>query len=183
MADGGSKPWVHFVGIGVGVALVAYLVSFSDEVRYAWTDRDRVGTCENRTSDEQGGEVLALQSILAATTGFTPADSRWDKGTETATLALQGWTGLDPNGCVEDSTWVTMRVLAVPICAPGRDCGGPDHRVRFPGTEGDPREAWFAHDECDWGTYAFPGVVASPVSSGAVYAFGEDDLVALRCDR
>lgn len=183
VADGGSKPWVHVVGIGVGLALVAYLVSFRDEVRYAWTDRDRVGTCENRTTDTEGGEVLALQSVLAATTGLAPVDNRWDKGTATATVALQGWTGLPTDGCVDDATWVTMRALAVSICDPGLDCGGPDHRIRFPGTEGDPRDAWFAHAECDWGTYAMPGVVGSPVSTGVTYAFAADDLEPLGCDR
>lgn len=175
-----STGLVHIAGIVVGVALVAYMVSFGDQARNGWTDRDRVGACDTIAGDTAGGEVLAFQSALWAVEGYEPVDSKWDGGTENATRAFQSYAGLPADGCVADPTWVTMRALAVSICAPGHDCGGPDHRIAL-ASPVEPREAWFAAADCDWGTYVLPGVARSPVSSGQTYAFREDELQPLGC--
>lgn len=175
---GRSSSWVHLVGIAAGVALVAYFVAFGNQARNSWTDRPKVGAC----GDVEGGEVLAVQNALWAIEGTGDVDSTWDDGTENALRSFQAYTGLPADGCVADPTWVTLRALAVQICAPGHDCGGPNHRIAVLGAGTGLREAWFAHAGCDWGTLVSPGVAQSPVSSATTYAFGGDELAALGCE-
>jgi hypothetical protein len=138
---------------------------------------DPVGEC-GRTS---GGAVVAAQNVLSAGTGLEPVDGAWDAESEVAAKAFQAYNGLPVNGCVDTSTWLTMRAYLISLCDPEFDCRGPDHRVRY-AAPGGAREAFFDDYVCDWGSYVLPGVAASPVTSNKITALSRDAVVEIECE-
>ncbi|GAA1860807.1 hypothetical protein GCM10009751_18070 [Myceligenerans crystallogenes] len=152
----------------------------------AWTANDPVGECGTGTlggdvGATAGGGVLAVQNVLSATHALEPATSTWDANTADAVRAFQAWTGLPANGCVNTNTWVTMRALVVPVCAPEYNCLGADQLLRGGPARGG-RDAWFLDADCDWASWVQPGVAASPVGSQTAYEFSGGELAELGCE-
>lgn len=172
-----TRTWLQAGGGTVVAALIVAAVVQAMNSSAVWVSNDPVGEC-GKTS---GGEVVAAQNMLSASTGLEPVDGAWDTESEVATRAFQAYNGLPVDGCVNTSTWVTMRALAISVCDPEFDCQGPDHRVRF-AAEGGSREAFFAENDCDWGSYVLPGVAASPVSSNTVIALSRDAVTEIECE-
>ncbi|WP_369369758.1 peptidoglycan-binding protein [Promicromonospora sp. Populi] len=171
-----TRTWLQAGGGTVVAALIVAAVVQAVNSSAMWLSNDPVGEC-GATS---GGAVVAAQNMLSASTGLEPVDGAWDSDSDVATRAFQAYNGLPVDGCVDTSTWVTMRALAISVCDPEFDCQGPDHRVRF-GAEGGLREAYFAENDCDWGSWVLPGVAQSPVSSSTVIALSRDAVTEIEC--
>lgn len=171
-----TRTWLQAGGGTVVAALIIAAVVQALNSSAAWVSNDPVGEC-GATS---GGAVVAAQNVLWAGTGLKPVDGSWDGESEVATKAFQAYNGLPVNGCVDSSTWVTMRALAISLCDPEFSCQGPDHRIRFD-TAGGSREAYFAENDCDWGSYVPPGVARSPVTSNEVIALSRDAVTEIEC--
>lgn len=181
-----TRTWLQ-VGGGVVVAALAVAAFLQGRVAEdTWTANDPVGDCGigalgGSVGREAGGEVLAVQNVLSATHGLDRADSIWDPESEAAVRAFQAWTGLPVDGCVNTNTWVSMRALVVPVCAPEFRCQGPDQLLRW-GPAREPRDAWFLDANCDWASWVMPGVARSPVTSSTPYEFSRERLTELRCE-
>ncbi|GAB4086701.1 hypothetical protein GCM10028784_33310 [Myceligenerans cantabricum] len=181
-----TKTWLQVAGGVVMVALVTAAFLQGRAAGDAWTANDPVGECGTgalggAVGHDSGGEVLAVQNVLSATHALSTADSTWDADSEQAARAFQAWTGLPSDGCVNTNTWVTMRAMVIPVCAPEYSCLGPDQVLRW-GPARDARDAWFLDANCDWATWVLPGVAASPVASKEPYEFGGDPLERLGCE-
>jgi hypothetical protein len=172
-----TRTWLQAGGGTVIAALVVAAVVQAVNSTAMWVSNDPVGEC-GATS---GGAVVAAQNVLSASTGLEPVDGSWDAGSAVATQAFQAYNGLPVDGCVDSGTWVTMRALLVSVCDPEFDCQGPDHRVRYTGSGG-VREAYFAENDCDWGSYVLPGVARSPVASKEVIALSRDAVTEIGCE-
>jgi len=172
-----TRTWLQAGGGTVVVALIAAAVVQAVNSTAMWVSNDPVGEC-GATS---GGAVVAAQNVLSASTGLAPVDGSWDDGSTVATEAFQAYNGLPVSGCVDSGTWTTMRALLVSVCDPEFDCRGPDHRVRYAGPEG-VREAYFAENDCDWGSYVLPGVAGSPVASHTIIALSRDAVTEIECE-
>ncbi len=171
-----TRTWLQAGGGTVVAALIIAAVVQAVNSSATWVSNDPVGEC-GKTS---GGEVVAAQNVLWAGTGLKPVDGAWDSEAEVATEAFQAYNGLPVSGCVDTSTWVTMRALAISLCDPEFECQGPDHRIRY-AAPGGSREAYFAENDCDWGSYVQPGVARSPVASNKVIALSRDAVTAIEC--
>lgn len=172
-----TRTWLQAGGGTVVAALLFAAVVQAMNSTAMWVSNDAVGEC-GKTS---GGAVVAAQNVLSAGTGLEPVDGSWDAESEAATKAFQAYHGLPVNGCVDTGTWVTMRALLVSLCDPEFDCRGPDHRVRFDTRDG-AREAYFADNDCDWGSSVLPGVARSPVASNKVMALSRDTVTEIECE-
>jgi hypothetical protein len=171
-----TRTWLQAGGGTVVAALIIAAVVQAVNSSAMWVSNDPVGEC-GATS---GGAVVAAQNMLSASTGLTPVDGSWDAESEVATEAFQAYNGLPVTGCVDTSTWVTMRALVISVCDPEFECQGPDHRVRY-AASGGLREAYFAENDCDWGSWVEPGVARSPVASNEVIALSRDAVVEIEC--
>ncbi|MGI5188149.1 peptidoglycan-binding domain-containing protein [Promicromonospora sp. CA-289599] len=172
-----TRTWLQAGGGTVAAALIIAAVVQAMNSSAMWVSNDPVGEC-GQTS---GGAVVAAQNVLWAGTGLEPVDGAWDTESEVAAKAFQAYNGLPVNGCVDTSTWLTMRAYLISLCDPEFDCRGPDHRVRYTAPDG-AREAFFADNECDWGSYVLPGVAASPVTSNKITALSRDAVVEIECE-
>ena len=171
-----TRTWLQAGGGTVVVALIVAAVVQAANSSATWVSNDPVGQC-GKTS---GGQVVAAQNVLSAATGLEPVDGTWDAESEVATRAFQAYNGLPVDGCVDTSTWVTMRALAISLCDPDYSCQGPDHRVRYAAADG-AREAYLAENDCDWGSYVLPGVARSPVASNTIIALSGDAVTLIEC--
>ena len=171
-----TRTWLQVGGGTVVAALIAAAVVQAMHSSAMWVSNDPVGEC-GKTS---GGSVVAAQNVLWAGTGLGPVDGSWDTESEVAAMAFQAYNGLPVDGCVGTSTWVTMRALAISVCDPEFDCQGPDHRVRYT-APGGAREAYFAENDCDWGSLVDAGVAGGPVASDQVIALSRDAVTAIEC--
>lgn len=171
-----TRTWLQAGGGAVLVALIAAAVVQAANSSANWVSNDPVGEC----GVTSGGAVVAVQNMLWAGTGLKPVDGTWDNESEVATRAFQAYNGLPVDGCVDTSTWVTMRALAVSVCDPEFACQGPDHRVRFATSDG-LRDAYFAENDCDWGSFVQPGVAQSPVASNKIIALSRDAVTEIEC--
>lgn len=181
-----TRTWLQVGGGVVVTALITAAFLQGRVAEDAWTANDPVGDCGTGTfggemGATEGGGVLAAQNVLSATHRLTPATSTWDANTADAVKAFQAWTGLPANGCVGTNTWVTMRALVVPVCAPEYNCLGPDQLLRA-GPARDGRDAWFLDADCDWASWVQPGVASDPVGSTTAYAVARDPLAKLGCE-
>ena len=172
-----TRTWLQAGGGTVAAALIVAAVVQAMSSSAMWVSNDPVGEC-GRTS---GGAVVAAQNVLSASTGLEPVDGSWDAESEVAAKAFQAYNGLPVNGCVDTSTWLTMRAYLISLCDPEYDCRGPDHRVRYT-APGGARQAFFADNECDWGSYVLPGVAGSPVTSNKITALSRDAVVEIECE-
>lgn len=172
-----TRTWLQAGGGTVAAALIIAAIVQAVNSSAMWVSNDPVGEC-GATS---GGAVVAAQNVLWADTGLKPVDGTWDAESDVATKAFQAYHGLPVNGCVDTGTWVTMRALVVSVCDPEFDCRGPDHRVRY-ATAGGMREAYFAENDCDWGSYVEPGIARSPVTSNQVIALSRDAVTEIECE-
>jgi hypothetical protein len=171
-----TRTWLQAGGGTVVAALIIAAVVQAVNSSATWVSNDPVGECGTTS----GGAVVAAQNVLWAGTGLKPVDGSWDSASEVATKAFQAYNGLPVDGCVDSSTWVTMRALAISLCDPEFSCQGPDHRIRFGAADGS-REAYFAENDCDWGSYVPPGVARSPVTSNEVIALSRDAVTEIEC--
>ena len=171
-----TRTWLQAGGGTVVAALIVAAVVQAANSSSMWVSNDPVGECGKAS----GGAVVAAQNMLWAGTGLKPVDGSWDTESEVAAKAFQAYHGLPVDGCVDTSTWVTMRALAISVCDPEFDCQGPDHRVRY-AVQGGSREAFFAENDCDWGSYVLPGVAQSPVASNKVVALSRDAITEIEC--
>lgn len=181
-----TKMWLQIAGGVVVAALVVAAFLQGRVAEDAWTANDPVGECGTgalggSVGQTSGGEVLAVQNVLTATHALDTADSTWDADSEKAVRAFQAWTGLPVDGCVNTNTWVTMRALVVPVCAPEYQCLGPDQLLHW-GPAREARDAWFLDANCDWASWVLPGVAESPAASTTPYEFSRDPLMELRCE-
>ncbi|HEV6952910.1 MAG TPA: peptidoglycan-binding domain-containing protein [Promicromonospora sp.] len=171
-----TRTWLQAGGGTVVAALIVAAVVQAVHSSAVWRSNDPVGEC-GATS---GGAVVAAQNVLYASTGLEPVDGSWDASSRVAAEAFQAYNGLPVTGCVDESTWVTMRALLVGVCDPGFECRGPDHRVRYWSPDG-ARVTYFAENDCDWGSVVPAGVARSPVSSEAVVALSRDAVTEIEC--
>jgi peptidoglycan hydrolase-like protein with peptidoglycan-binding domain len=181
-----TKTWFQVAGGVVLAALVTAAFLQGRAAESTWTANDPVGECGTRAlggdiGHTSGGEVLAVQNVLSATHGLQAADNTWDADTAATVRAFQAWTGLPVDGCVNTNTWVTMRVLVVPVCAPEYSCQGPDQLLRW-GPARDPRDAWFLDANCGWASWVLPDAAQSPVAPKTPYQFSRNPLAELRCE-
>lgn len=181
-----TKTWLQVGGGVVVAALVIAAFLQGRAAEDAWTANDPVGECGTGAlggalGQTSGGDALAAQNVLAATYRLKPATSDWDANSEDAARAFQAWTGLPVDGCVNTNTWVTMRALVVPVCAPEYSCQGPDHLLRW-GPARDGRDSWFLDANCGWASWVQPGVAENPIASRTAYAFRSEPVGELRCE-
>jgi hypothetical protein len=171
-----TRTWLQAGGGTVVAALLVAAVVQAMHSSAMWVSNDPVGEC----GATEGGAVVAAQNVLYAGTGLEPVDGSWDAASEVAAEAFQAYNGLPVTGCVDESTWVTMRALVVSVCDPEFECQGPDHRVRY-WAPGGARETYFAENDCDWGSWVPQGVALSPVASNTVVALSRDAVTEIEC--